>query len=112
MVFSRNYVFFHLERNIKATYFNFSTNVHKKLLYDTIESHFKIHVYESSLWQHSLVKKCFFEYTLKKIIYIIKEIILYFKLLLWLNRQDSHENIELFHGKITALLNAGHQILT
>ena len=33
------------------------------------------------------------------------------KLLLWLHRQDSWENIELFHVKLTALLNAGHKIL-
>ena len=59
--------FFHLEKNIKATDFKLSTNVHKKLLYETIERHFMIYVYESSLWQHSLVKKCYFEYTLKNI---------------------------------------------
>ena len=33
------------------------------------------------------------------------------KLLPWLHRQDSQETIELFHVKITALLNAGHQIV-
>ena len=46
--------FYHLEncfwnKNIKATDFKFSTNVHKKLLYATIERHFKIYVYESHL---------------------------------------------------------------
>ena len=33
------------------------------------------------------------------------------KLFLWLHRQYSQDNIELFHVKITVLLNAGHQML-
>ena len=44
-----------MEKNMQATDLKFSTNVHKKLLYAAIERHFKIYVYESSLWQHSLV---------------------------------------------------------
>ena len=41
----------------------------------------------------------------------IKAINKYLKLLLWLHRQYSQDNIELLHVKITALLNAGHKIL-
>ena len=48
---------------------------------------------------------------MKKYILIIKAINKCLKLLLWLHRQYSQDNIELFHVKITALLNAGHEIL-